>query len=442
MLRATFLDKADASRRVLEPTPRSDIMAATSYKPMPSNSTTAHASSAIYHHRTQGKAVEGIHIRGVTDALRALGVEVDIVSMPGANPYAAPRSMSPTRQATWLMRLVSSLPEPLFEIAEMAYNVIAVARLLKTLREKPVDFIYERYSLFLLAGVLVAKWRHIPIILEVNDSAIVHRVRPLFFGACAKRVERWVFRNCQGLVFVSSAFRDRAMAAHGALAPSIVSPNAANIAQFSFTPQQRDDTRARYGLNDSIVCGYLGAFVPWHGIDAFVRRIADRLSDHPDLKLLLVGDGALYPALRDFVESRKLTERVILTGRVPHDQVPGLLAAMDLAILPNAGDYTSPVKLFEFMACGIPPVAPDLEPVREVLVEAQTGWMFEAGDIDAAVKVVFDRASEPLELRRVGMAARAYIERERQWHNNALQLLDFHRSLLDAARASIPGVGH
>jgi glycosyltransferase involved in cell wall biosynthesis len=118
-----------------------------------------------------------------------------------------------------------------------------------------------------------------------------------------------------------------------------------------------------------------------------------------------------------------------LTGRVPHDDVPGLLSAMDVAVLPSAGDYTSPVKLFEFMACGVPPVAPDFSPIREVLVEGHTGWMFPAGDLDSAACAVLQRSQNPAELQRVGAAARAYVGAERQWRNNITQLLDFHLEL-------------
>jgi glycosyltransferase involved in cell wall biosynthesis len=179
-----------------------------------------------------------------------------------------------------------------------------------------------------------------------------------------------------------------------------------------------------------VVCGYLGAFVPWHAIDQFVYRIAERLADAPDLKLLLVGDGATYPTVREFVRQRGLEDRVVLTGRVPHGEVPALLAAMDLAILPSAGDYTSPVKLFEFMAAGIPPVAPDFSPIREVLRPDDTGWMFKAEDIDAAVTTVLERSRDQAALARVGAAARAYVTAERQWRNNVLQLLEFRRQVL------------
>jgi glycosyltransferase involved in cell wall biosynthesis len=380
----------------------------------------------LYHHRTQGKAVEGVHIRGITDALRADGVAVDIISLPGADPYVTPKAMSPTQQATSLMKLVAKFPEPLFELAELAYNAVACWRVWRYLAGVgKVDFIYERYSLFMFGIVWLAKLKKIPIILEVNDSSTVDRVRPVYFMKLATALEGWTFRNASGLVFVSGVFRDRIQQAHGRIAPAIITPNAANIDKFSYTPEQRAKARATWQLDDKVVCGYLGAFVPWHAIDQFVFEMADHLKARPDLVLLLVGDGATYPEVAEFVRQRGLEKQVILTGRVPHDEVPGLLAAMDMAILPSAGDYTSPVKLFEFMACGIAPIAPEFLPIREVLKEGETGWTFPPGKLDRAVSMVLSKSIDYADLKRIGAAARAYIAAERQWRNNVVQLVEF-----------------
>jgi glycosyltransferase involved in cell wall biosynthesis len=229
-------------------------------------------------------------------------------------------------------------------------------------------------------------------------------------------------------------FRDRAVALHGDIAPTIVTPNAANISQFSFTEQQRAQARAQWNLDGHVVCGYLGAFVPWHAIDQFVYCIADRLKQAPHLKLLLVGDGAKFQDLADFVKQKDLEGQIILTGRVPHEQVPGLLAAMDMAVLPSAGDYTSPVKLFEFMACGVPPIAPDFLPIQEVLKEGQTGWMFKAGQLPDAVDAVLLRSQDLTQLQKVGQAARHYIATERQWRDNVGQLTDFYLKLASKAK--------
>ncbi|PXW95556.1 glycosyltransferase involved in cell wall biosynthesis [Sphaerotilus hippei] len=384
----------------------------------------------LYHHRTQGKAVEGVHIRGIADALRADDVAVDIISLPGADPYVSPKKMSPTQQARPWMKWVVSLPEPLFELAELGYNLVAGWRLwIYLATHRDVGFIYERYALFMFVTVLIGRLRGLPVILEINDSSTVDRVRPLCFQRLATAIERWVLSRASGLVFVSGVFRQRVMKAHGGLmTPAIVTHNAANIDKFSFTAEQRRLTREQWGLADGeVVCGYLGAFVPWHAIDQFVYRIADDLPEHPHLKLLLVGDGATFDTVQRFVRERGLERQVLLTGRVSHDEVPGLLAAMDMAVLPSAGDYTSPVKLFEFMACGIPPIAPDFEPIREVVREQQTGWMFPAGDLNAAVDAVLLRSTDLQRLQQVGQAARSYIESERQWRHNILQLLAFWR---------------
>lgn len=388
----------------------------------------------LYHHRTQGKAVEGVHIRGVTDALRGYGAQVDIISLPGADPYAPDRGISPTRQTNLLAKLVVALPEPFFELVELAYNAVVAWRVSAYLRRHPdVAFIYERYSLYLFATTLVARWRRIPIIIEVNDSAVVKRVRPLYFARLARAVERWVFSRASGLVFISSTFRDRVAEHTPAMAPAIVTPNAADINSFTFTPEQRAAARAKWGLDGSVVCGYLGAFVPWHAIDRFVYRMAEAFDRAPHLKLLLVGDGATFDAVASFVKARGLEDRIVLTGRVKHAEVPGLLAAMDLAVLPSAGDYTSPVKLFEFMACGVPPVAPDFGPIREVVADGETGWLFSAEDLEKAVDTIIARSQDEAALTRVGRAAREYIRRERQWSNNAAQLIEFHQRLANAS---------
>jgi glycosyltransferase involved in cell wall biosynthesis len=261
------------------------------------------------------------------------------------------------------------------------------------------------------------------------------RVRPLFFLRLATLIERWVFRRASGLVFVSGVFRDRVQKAHGTIAPTIITPNAANIAKFSYTPEQRSAARQKWGVEGHVVCGYLGAFVPWHAIDQFVYRMADHLKAAPHLKLLLVGDGATYADVAAFVKQRGLESQVLLTGRVAHDEVPGLLAAMDMAILPSAGDYTSPVKLFEFMACGIAPIAPNFLPIQEVVAEGKTGWMFKAGDLDAAVQSVLTFSQDSTALTRVGQAARAYVTEHRQWRNNVTQLVEFYLELSSTKRS-------
>lgn len=384
----------------------------------------------LYHHRTRGRSVEGVHIRSITAALRELGFRVDILSLPGADPEApdAPVSAQPQGLVSRLLSaLASRAPEWLFELSELLYNLVAWWRLRARLQRDDPAWIYERYSLFLFAGVWLARRRGVPIVLEVNDSAVMPRVRPLLMRALAQRIEKWVFNHCDGLVFVSSAFRDQVLAAHGSLSRTIISPNAADISRFDPARTDRHATRRRLGIDDKLVCGYLGAFIEWHGIHRFIDEAAPQLVERADIALLLVGDGKTRAQVEASLQYHGVADHAVLTGAVPHDQVPELLAAMDISVLPDSNTYGSPMKLFELMAMGVPVVAPDYGPVAEVIEDGVTGWLFPRGNIQRCLEILL--ALTPAQIRQVGDQARQYILAHRQWRNNAMQLVDLFRQV-------------
>jgi glycosyltransferase involved in cell wall biosynthesis len=377
----------------------------------------------LYHHRTRGRHVEGVHIRGVVNALRGLGHEVTVLSFPGADPEHEPVVQKGSGHPGWLAGVVTRLPGVLFEFMELAYNPVTLVRMVLAIRRLRPQLIYERYSLFLFATVWLARRQGIPLILEINDSALVERVRPLWLKGLARRIESWCLRNCTGLVFISSHFQQQAEMAYGAIARSVISPNAADLKRFD--PGRFDVPRLRTerGLTDRVVCGHIGAFAHWHGMDRFIDAMAARMAEVPQLTMVLVGDGRTLPAIRSLIAERGLADRVLLPGRVAHDDIAAWIACMDYAVLPDSNQYGSPMKLFEFMAMGVAMVAPDYAPIAEVVSDSQTGWLFSRRRTDLCVQRVLDLATQADERRRVGAAAREYIVRERQWRNNAEQLL-------------------
>jgi len=344
------------------------------------------------------------------------------MSFPGADPEREhPEAAGGERGR--LAGFVTKLPGVVFEVFELLYNIVTLIRMTRAWRSHPPKLIYERYSLFLFATVWLARRRGIPLVLEINDSALVDRVRPLTMKGLARHIEGWCLRHATGLVFISTYFRDQAIAAYGDIAPSVISPNAVDLARFDPGRFDRDTLRQERGLGGRTVCGHIGAFAHWHGVDDFVEAIANRLHDVPELALVFVGDGKTLPAVRALVAERGLSDRVLLPGRVPHEDVASWIACMDYAVLPNSNHYGSPMKLFEFMGMGVPMVAPDYAPVAEVIADGRTGWLFPHGDAAACVERVLELARLTDERRRVGHAARDYIASERQWRNNAEQLL-------------------
>ena len=102
---------------------------------------------------------------------------------------------------------------------------------------------------------------------------------------------------------------------------------------------------------------------------------------------------------------------MVFTGRKAHDEVSGLVGAMDIAVLLNSNAYGSPMKVFEYLAMGKAVVAPSVEPVLEVLRENETGLLIAPGDASAMARKILELAGDP-EKPAAPRAGRARIRRE------------------------------
>ena len=394
----------------------------------------------LFHHRTRGRGAEGVHIRGVVKGLRELQHKVFILSLPGADPedeeLAEPKEIEVnSKESTTekienksflskLTSLTQHVPEFVFEWIELFFNCVSYFRMRREVKQHNITCIYERYSLFLFVSVWWAKRKGIPIVLEINDSCLVQRVRHLTFKGLAQKIEEWIFSNATGLVFISSHFQSVASKAYPNIAPSVVSPNAADLDKFIINREAGIELRNKLGINDKVVLGYVGAFVHWHGIDWFVDMIVDHLNAHPNLVLLLVGDGVCFDSIKKRTQEAGVESQIILPGRVDHIQIPAYLSAMDLGILPDSNDYGSPMKLFEFMAMEKGMIAPDFSPIAEVVKDNETSWLFQANNRQACIDLTLSLVEKQDQQRQVGLNARSYIEKERQWRHNAEQIIN------------------
>jgi glycosyltransferase involved in cell wall biosynthesis len=114
-----------------------------------------------------------------------------------------------------------------------------------------------------------------------------------------------------------------------------------------------------------------------------------------------------------------------VTGAVPHDQVPALLASAHIGLAPYSADapgYFSPLKLFEYLAAGLAVVAADIPGIRDV-VGADCAKLIPPGDADMLAQAVATLTRDGPERARLGGAARALAE-EHTWDRRALRILD------------------
>ena len=322
-------------------------------------------------------------------------------------------------------RISRHLPELVFELAEIAYNVVALVRMSGRFGAVPLDLVFERYAIFSVAGVLYARRRGCRWILEVNYTArspLVRR-RSALLKPLAVRIDRWLFRRADGLVAVSSPLRDELVEVYG-VAPEriVVLPNAADPERFS--PQvpavERISGRTHAGRR---VIGFVGGFYPWHGLPLLVEAFARLVDRFDDLLLLLIGDGPERTTVERLVAERGLTDRVILTGKVDHEGLPAHLAAFHVGVMPDSNAYGSPMKIFEYMAMARPVVVPDYAPLLDAVTDGVEGRVFRRGDVDSLTEALAGILADDETHRRMGAAARAAVVRVHNWRANARTVL-------------------
>jgi glycosyltransferase involved in cell wall biosynthesis len=202
--------------------------------------------------------------------------------------------------------------------------------------------------------------------------------------------------------------------------------------------------RTKLGLApDAFVVGFAGSLKPWHGTDVLLDAFALLRTEAPRARLLIVGDGPQRDALRERASQLALQGAVVFTGAVPHDEMPAMLRAMDVAVAPYLempDFYFSPLKLYEYLASGLPVVASDAGEIGTLIRHAETGVLVPCGNVAALADSLIELQRDQSLRSRLGNAARLEAERH-SWDQNArfVANLAVELSRHDGARGTFAG---
>lgn len=287
----------------------------------------------------------------------------------------------------------------------------------------PFDLVYERYSLWSYGAMTYAQAAGIPGLLEVNAPLIEEQAehRGLVHRQEAEQVAERAFRSATALIAVSAEVKRYLQARTGGDRPIHVVPNGVNPQRFA-QGLQSPTLRSK----GTFTVGFVGTLKPWHGLPHLVDAFEQLVQRVPEARLLLVGDGPEGEALQGDIRDRGLAEAVEFTGAVPPEAVPGLLAAMDVAIAPYpAGDrfYFSPLKVYEYMAAGLPVVASRLGQLEDLIESGVNGVLCPPGDPAALAEAIEHLWRSPELRQRLGQAARRTVLQHHTWDAIAQRIL-------------------
>ena len=348
-----------------------------------------------------------IHVAAVAEGLASLGHEVTALTAGGSGQDSAGDD-----RIRWI-----ALPPPFRSTHLRLARGPQIARIVRSLRP---DVVMERYHNFGGEALIAARSVNALAVLEVNAPVIDHpgsRKALVDRALIVQPMRRWREHVCR-------------------LADLIVSPSAEILPPD--TPRDRicvlewgaDTDRFRPDVAAAapferpavdLLAVFAGAFRSWHGAVHLVQAIRDlHRGGETRIGAVLVGDGPELASAR--AEAAGL-DSIIFTGALPHALMPSALAAADVGVAPfdpsrhpalSLGFYWSPLKMFEYMAAGLPVVAPAIDRIPRLVQHGVEGILYDPqkpGSLRESLAMLLD-----VDLRRrLGTAARARAVRDYSW---------------------------
>lgn len=376
----------------------------------------------LFHHRIASRDGQSVHMDEIIIALGKLGHDVELVG-PERTAEA-----SFGDDGGLIAKLKKNLPKAIYEVLEFGYNVVVWKRLKKALKEYQPDVVYERYNLFMIAGVWWAKRKGYRVLLEVNAPLFEERLvnDGLGLKKLAKWTEDYCWRNANVVLPVTDVLADYVREAGVPEERICIIPNGINDERFGNTPSTTD-AKTNLGLPDSTVLGFTGFIREWNKLE----NIIDLIADEPSLKdvfFLIVGDGPVRDFLNDYAEKHGVANRFKITGVVGRDEIANYVAAFDIALQPGVTRYASPLKMFEYMFLGKAIIAPDQANIREILEHEKDALLFDASNKNAMHEALLKLAENPELRTRLGQAARQTIDdKSFKWLENAKKIASLSR---------------
>ena len=265
----------------------------------------------------------------------------------------------------------------------------------------------------------------IPVVYEVRafweDAAVDHGTSTEngLRYKLTRGLETYALKRADAVTTICEGLRGDIVARGIPASKVTVIPNAVDIDKFAVGGQADLELKRKLGLEQNRLIGFIGSFYAYEGLDVLLRAVPALSQRHPDLRVLLVGGGPQDANLRQQAKDLGIADKVVFTGRVPHDQVQKYYDLLDVLVYPRLSmrltDLVTPLKPLEAMAQGRILAASSVGGHRELIVDGKTGVLFAPDDPASLAAKVGDLLDAQVLWPALRSAGRAYVETERNW---------------------------
>ena len=292
------------------------------------------------------------------------------------------------------------------------------------------DILYVREMLLCLPVALISRLFNVPHIIEVNGPVIEERKtvgisRTLI--VLYKIFQRMNFAACDKIIIVSEYIRDYLKQYY--LIPDrkmVTILNGVNTELFR--PLDKKTARSELGLSSNLYyITYVGSFYPHHALDYVVRVTPYLIKRLDSLKILLVGDGHVKSEIKVLAEELGVIDHIQFFESVYYEDVPSFINASDLCLMlylhPDK-EVGCPLKLLEYLSCGIPVIVNWKAFGGEPFEREEIGIKLDLHNMEDAATRLLDLLNDETLRMAMGKRARKFIEDGYSWHRTAKGILE------------------
>ncbi|MES2103861.1 MAG: TIGR04063 family PEP-CTERM/XrtA system glycosyltransferase [Pseudomonadota bacterium] len=323
-------------------------------------------------------------------------------------------------------------------INSLARRLMEVARIVKP------DVLHAHSpALNAMAALRVGRKLGIPVVYEIRafweDAAVDHGTSSewgLRYRS-TRALETYAIKRVNAVTTICEGLRADIVERGVPASKVTVIPNAVNIENFT-TGETADAQLAKdLGLEGKVLLGFIGSFYAYEGLLVLLQALPQMLAKKPDIRVLLVGGGQQEASLKALATELGILDKVIFTGRVPHEQVQRYYNLVDVLVYPRLKmrltDLVTPLKPLEAMAQGRLLAASNVGGHHELIEDGKTGILFASDDPQALAQKVLALLDAPEKWPDLRLAARKFVETERNWQVSVARYQSVYAQLPKAA---------
>lgn len=332
------------------------------------------------------------------------GLEIDLISGPTRGPEGS------LEDAFTALPGALTITPHLIRPIHPWHDALALRDLTRLLRARQPQLVHTHSGKAGILGRLAARRAGVPLIVHTIHGPSFGPFQGALANAAFTPAERLAARCTTHFVSVSDAMTRQYLAARVGRREQFTRI----FSGFPLEPFLRATNdpalRARLGLaSDDFVVGKIARLTALKGHDDLLGIAPELIRQCPEMKFLLVGDGAWRSRLESKIRALGLEDRFILTGLVPPEQIPQLVGIMN-ALVHLSSREGLPRALPQALAAARPVVAYDCDGAGEVCLDGETGYLVPPDDVALLTERLVTLANDPPLRARLGQRGRALVK--------------------------------